>query len=230
LAEKYQTPVLFLSDLFLGQRTVTTTIHKQVDHERCTRKKPTSEDLANYHRFRLTDDGVSPLLVPGEEGGLYTVTGLEHTPVGNPSYESGIHQMMTEKRYRKFRSMEVDLPPADVLGDLDADIGITTWGSTLGSVLGGMELAREQGIKSKVIKSLMINPQHEDSFRAFFASCKSIIVFEMNFEGQYAALLKSRYGIHPVEVHVPSVDPVSPAMVARTIVDVHKSMTRRYET
>ncbi|MBI4558520.1 MAG: 2-oxoacid:acceptor oxidoreductase subunit alpha [Candidatus Hydrogenedentes bacterium] len=225
LAEKYQTPVIFLSDLFLGQRMVTTSIPKRVERDRCTRKKPFPGELGTYERFKITEDGVSPLLIPGEEGGFYTITGLEHTPSGNPNFESNVHSMMTEKRYRKMKAMCVDLPPADVLGDKDALIGIVTWGSTLGSVVEGMELAREQGVKSKVLKSIMINPQHEDSFREFFASSARIIVPEVNYEGQYAALLKSRYGIQPVEMHISAVDPVSPAKIANRIIEVQDELT-----
>jgi 2-oxoglutarate ferredoxin oxidoreductase subunit alpha len=224
LAEKYQTPVIFLSDLFLGQRTVTTTIDRRVDRDRCTRKKPTPEDLVNYQRFRLTEDGVSPLVVPGEEGALYTVTGLEHTPAGNPNYEGRMHKTMTEKRYAKFEAMKADLPPAKVIGDPDAVIGIATWGSTVGAVREGMEIAAEQGVRSKLITSIMINPQHEESFREFFDSCEAVIIPEMNHEGQYAAVLKSRYGIRPIEMHIPAVDPVSPGRIARKIVEVHNSL------
>jgi 2-oxoglutarate ferredoxin oxidoreductase subunit alpha len=152
--------------------------------------------------------------VPGEPGAFYTITGLEHTTRGNPNYESDVHQMMTEKRFRKFESMKKDIPPADIIGDENANIGIAGWGSTIGAIIEGMEIARTQGVKSKLIKSVMIFPQHEESFREFFNSCDSIIVPEMNYQGQYAALLKSRYGIKPVEMHIPAVDPVSPAKIA----------------
>jgi 2-oxoglutarate ferredoxin oxidoreductase subunit alpha len=177
--------------------------------------------LENYLRYKITDDGVSPLVVPGEPGAFYTVTGLEHTVKGTPNYESDVHSMMTAKRFRKFESMKADIPKADILGDTDAVIGIAGWGSTIGAIQEGMELARKQGVKSKLIRSLMIHPQHEDSFRAFFDSCKTVIVPEMNYQGQYAALLKSRYGIRPKEVHIPSVDPVSPRKIAEVIVEAH---------
>ncbi len=224
LAEKYQTPVIVLSDLFLSQRVETAAIEERIDYDRCTRIKPTPEQLKNYHRYQITDTGVSPLITPGEEGAFYTITGLEHTITGNPNYESGVHQMMTEKRFRKFDAMVADIPKADVIGDKDAVIGIATWGSTLGAVLEGMEIARRQGAKSKLIKSVMIHPQHEDSFREFFAGCKKVIVPEMNFQGQYAALLKARYNIKPVELHLPAVDPVSPNKIAQTILEVHNEL------
>lgn len=224
IAEKYQTPVIFLSDLFLGQRTETVTLEENIDRERCTRKKPTAEELKDYLRYKITDDGVSPLLVPGEEGAFYTITGLEHSAKGNPNYEAEVHSMMTAKRHRKFEAMIADLPEADVVGDTDAVIGIAAWGSTMGAVLEGMEIAREQGVKSKLIRSIMIHPQHEESFRAFFDSCKKIIVPEMNFQGQYAALLKARYGIKPMEVHIPSVNPVSPRKIAEKIMEANNEL------
>jgi 2-oxoglutarate/2-oxoacid ferredoxin oxidoreductase subunit alpha len=224
LAEKYQTPVILLSDLFLSQRTETADIVENIDFDRCARKKPTATQMKNYSRYEDTEDGISPMLVPGEEGAFYTITGLEHTITGNPNYEAQVHQMMTEKRFRKFSTMIEDLPDVEIMGDKDAEIGIATWGSTLGAVFEGMEIARQSGVKSKLIKSMMIHPQREDSFREFFASCKKVIVPEMNFQGQYAALLKSRYNITPVEIHLQSVDPVSPSKIAQTILEVHNEL------
>ena len=225
IAEKYQTPVIFLSDLFLGQRIETVTIKENIERDRCTRKKPTPDQLENFQRYQITDDGVSPLVVPGEPGAVYSTTGLEHSITGNPNYEEEVHSMMTAKRFRKFESMVADLPEADILGDETAEIGIAGWGSTIGSILEGMEIAKNQGVKTKLIKSIMIHPQHENSFRKFFASCKKIIVPEMNYQGQYAALLKSRYGIKPIEIHIPAVNPVSPLKIAQKIMETSSELS-----
>jgi len=226
IAEKYQTPVIFLSDLFLGQRIETVTIKENIDRDRCTRKKPTPEQLENFQRYQITDDGVSPLIVPGEPGAVYSTTGLEHSVTGNPNYEEEVHSMMTAKRFRKFESILEDLPQAVIIGDETAEIGIAGWGSTIGSILEGMELAKKQGVKTKLIKSIMIHPQREDLFRKFFASCKKIIVPEMNYQGQYAALLKSRYGIKPIEIHIPAVNPVSPLKIARKIMEASGELSQ----
>jgi len=134
--------------------------------------------------------------------------------------------MMTAKRFRKFDSIVEDLPHADILGDETAEIGIAGWGSTIGSILEGMKLAKQQGVKTKLIKSIMIYPQRENLFRKFFASCKKIIVPEMNYQGQYAALLKSRYGIKPIEIHIPAVNPVSPLKIARKIMEASSELSQ----
>lgn len=224
LAEKYQTPVIFLSDLFLGQRTVINTIERKIDRNRSTRIQPNNGNLRAYNRFQNTESGVSPWLVPGEEGALYSVTGLEHSETGNPNFTAEIHDKMTEKRFRKFESMKADLPKPRVFGEVDADIGLTCWGSPVGAVYEGMEMAREKGVSSKMITSIMINPQPEDFFQAFFDSCKKIIIPEMNHQGQYAALMKSRYGIRPIEMHFPGVKQVSPRKVAEKIIEVHNEL------
>ncbi len=225
LAEKYQSPVIFLSDLFLGQRVETVNIGERIEHNRSTRIKPQPEELEDYKRYKNTDSGISPVLVPGETGAVYTITGLEHSEYGTPNFEASVHRMMNKKRFRKFETMKNDIPPADIIGDEDAEIGIATWGSSIGAVLDGMEIARKQGVKSKLIKSIMINPQHEDSFRKFFSSCKRIIVPEMNYQGQYAALLKSRYNIKPIEIHIPAVNPVSPKKIAQKIMEANNELS-----
>ena len=131
---------------------------------------------------------------------------------------------MQEKRARKFEAMKAELPAPDVHGDEDAEIGLTCWGSPTGAILEGMEIARAAGIKSKLIVSIMINPQPEKNFQQFFDSCKEIIIPEMNYSGQYAALMKSRYGIRPIEVHCPSVSLVSPNAIAEKIKEVHHEL------
>lgn len=224
LAEKYQTPVILLSDLFLGQQTVVNTITRQVDRNRSTRIKPADDELMTYNRFQNTETGVSPWVVPGEEGAFYSVTGLEHSETGNPNFAAGVHLRMQEKRFRKFESMKADLPLPKIIGDEDAGIGLTCWGSPVGAVIEGMEIAREEGVRSKLITSIMINPQREEVFREFFDSCQKIIIPEMNHSGQYAQLMRSRYGIRPVELHCPGVTPVSPRQIADKIKEVNHEL------
>ena len=87
-----------------------------------------------------------------------------------------------------------------------------------------MEIARSEGVKSKLIVSMMVNPQREKDFKAFFESCKEVIIPEMNHSGQYAALMKSRYGIRPKEMHFPGVTPVSPRKIADKIKEVQNEL------
>ena len=79
LSEKYQCPVIFLTDQSLAHRTQT---FAWPDFKRVpviNRLLPTPADLKEYKRFVMTESGVSPMALPGMEGGCYAATGLEHS-------------------------------------------------------------------------------------------------------------------------------------------------------
>ena len=52
-------------------------------------------------RFRLTEDGVSPISHPGMKGGNYQGAGIEHNEQGNPTASGKDHAAMNDKRFRK---------------------------------------------------------------------------------------------------------------------------------
>ena len=224
LAEKFQTPVIFLSDLFLGQRLESLKLKENINYNRSTRIKPDKNDLEDYKRYKITDTGISPLIIPGEDGALYTMTGLEHNEKGLPNYEEENHSKMTAKRFRKFENMKKIIPKAEIIGDDDAKIGISSWGSTIGAIIEGMEIAKRKGVKSKLIKSIMIFPQDEETYKDFFSKCKKILIPEMNYQGQYAKYLRSIYNIDPIELHIPSVNPINPGYIAKKIMEINDEL------
>ena len=57
--------------------------------------------LEDYHRFRITDSGVSPISQPGMEGGNYLASGIEHTETGAPTASGEAHARMNKKRINK---------------------------------------------------------------------------------------------------------------------------------
>ena len=64
----------------------------------------------------------------------------------------------------------------------------------------------------------------DKNFRKLAQSDADIIHIH-NFQGQYAAVLKSRYDIKPIEMHIPAVDPVSPKKIADKILEVHNELS-----
>ena len=75
-AERFQVPVIILTDQGLATRLEVIT---QPDESRggavgahdLRRRRP-----GEYRRYELTDDGISPMGVPGEDGGQYVATGI----------------------------------------------------------------------------------------------------------------------------------------------------------
>src|SRR3990170_2771204 len=85
LAERFQMPVIILSDQSLSQRTETI---EQVDAEGfpvMERLRPDGTSPEDYLRFELgSSDGVSPMAIPGVDPQTYVAPGLEHDERGHP--------------------------------------------------------------------------------------------------------------------------------------------------
>ena len=44
-----------------------------------------TETLRYFKRYEVTEDGISPRVLPGKKNGLHHVTGVEHDETGRPS-------------------------------------------------------------------------------------------------------------------------------------------------
>ncbi|MDR4458604.1 2-oxoacid:acceptor oxidoreductase subunit alpha, partial [Bacillus tropicus] len=56
-----------------------------------------------FKRYELTEDGVSPLVLPAMKNGVHHVTGVEHDETGKPS-ESALNRK--NQMYTRFRKMD----------------------------------------------------------------------------------------------------------------------------
>ncbi len=153
LAEKYQLPVIVLTDQAMSERVETI---RPLDLGRVQVVDRLKPDLAGldrengYKRYALTEDGVSPMAIPGMRGGHYVAEGLEHNERGAPNYTPEMHTAMMEKRYRKVESARRELRNWNVVdewGDPGAEIGIIGWGSTKGTVREAMARAMQEGVR-----------------------------------------------------------------------------------
>ncbi|MER3486786.1 MAG: 2-oxoacid:acceptor oxidoreductase subunit alpha, partial [Chloroflexota bacterium] len=152
LAEKYQTPVIVLSDTVLAVRTESiekpdlnkVRIEHRLLYQPNGRTNGAAAEGDRYLRYALTESGISPMSLPGMEGGQYVAMGLEHNEIGRPRYDVRTHASMTEKRFRKIIAARQDAPEPERYGDPGAEIGILTWGSTAGAVIEAIDLLRSR--------------------------------------------------------------------------------------
>ncbi len=188
-AQRYQMPVILLSDFFLANRRET--IHETFKKPKKTDTlvKPKSSTQKSFKRFKNTKNGISPMPIPGTEGFYYTTTGLEHNESGTPVYDPENHLAQTDKRFRKLKTALQEINDAEIIGDPKAKIGIVSWGSTTGAVLEAMSLAQSKGISIKVLKTTVLWPLPENSIKELFSSVEKVLIPEMNYQGQLASLL-----------------------------------------
>ncbi|GMT41965.1 MAG: pyruvate ferredoxin oxidoreductase [bacterium] len=220
LAEKYQMPVLVLSDGSLGFRTESIkrpdpASFKIINRERY---KPNGSD--RYLRYKLTESGVSPMSQPGDQGGMYISTGLEHGESSAPGAAPELHMAMSDKRFKKLEGVEDFLPATEVQGDGDADLGVISWGSTLGVVREAVDNAIGEGLKVKALHPKLVWPVPEKAIGAFASSCKKILIPEINVQGQLAEIIQSKTGIEAIKYNVYGGMPLTPGQVLAKIKEV----------
>lgn len=195
LAEDYQTPVIVLLDLYLSNRYETVVPPKSNPFK--PKVTPKVEGPGPFKRFAPTPTGVSPRALPGQKGGVHTVTGLEHNELGRPSDLPSMHESMSEKRHRKLLGAlkHPDLTIAKRFGATGkVDIGLLGWGSTFGEILEAMYMAEAEGISCSAMKVVMLQPLPVDPINAFFDDARVVIVPELNYEGQFASLVCGALG------------------------------------
>jgi 2-oxoglutarate/2-oxoacid ferredoxin oxidoreductase subunit alpha len=200
IAEKYQCPVLIASDLLLSEHRETAdpeayTFDVSIDRgELMTGRIP-----PDYKRYRLTESGVSPRVLPGHEGSAYVAPSDEHDEQGilisdeftNPP----MRKAMMEKRMRKVDGILHDLPAPELYGPADAEVTLVGWGSTKGLIREAVALLAEEGITANHLQVKYLVPFHAAEVEAILQSSKCKITVEHNFTGQLARHIRAETGI-----------------------------------
>ncbi|MFO0598659.1 MAG: 2-oxoacid:acceptor oxidoreductase subunit alpha [Myxococcaceae bacterium] len=190
LAEKYQTPVIILSDQEIAQRKETVDLIDTTRFKIETRKQPTPEQLEKYVRFAATDDGISPLSHPGMPKGAYLASGIEHNESGAPSANGAVHTRMNEKRFKKFASLQQRRDLVRTFGDPKAQVGLVAWGSLAGVCREAVDLAAGRGLKVKLLVPVLLYPFVEGAWTQFFEGLERGLVVEQSHQGQLYRLMR----------------------------------------
>ncbi len=192
ISEEYQIPVLVLSDQYLAHRMASVERANFQNVEIKERLRPTPEQMVHYKRYALTETGVSPMAIPGDAGGFYTATGLEHDEAAELSFEPQNHEIMTEKRHRKLRVLQkISNEVVKVYGLEQPEIAVIGWGSSEGVIREAIERARGEGYSVGALHPKILNPFPTERVRTFLAKAKKLVIPEVNFTGQFANLLRA---------------------------------------
>ncbi|MCF6281233.1 MAG: 2-oxoacid:acceptor oxidoreductase subunit alpha [Candidatus Polarisedimenticolaceae bacterium] len=220
IAEKYQAPVILMSDGSLAFSTQTVPTPNPDDFKVVERKR--WDGKGEYKRYEMTDDLISPMCDPGVEGGSHVATGLEHTETGSPIFSPEPHEVNSRKRFDKLLPVIDELGPQEIDGDADAeaDIGIIAWGSTIGVVREAVARLRAEGIKAKGFYPKLLYPMPVDEYEAFASKCKQILVPEVNYQGQLAFFIRAETSIKPVSYTICGGLPFTPADIVTKVKEI----------
>jgi 2-oxoglutarate ferredoxin oxidoreductase subunit alpha len=194
LAEKYQIPVILMSDKELADTNVSI---EPLDFEKIKIDRhlanPEDYEPGTYNRYEDTESGVSPRLIPTRaNGNMVMVDSDEHNEFGRTDESAENRIKMVDKRHRKFEGIikEDTQEPWDIGNDEDFDTLVVCWGSTYGVVKEAIDLLNEKGHKIKGLSFGDIFPLPLEKFKKYHEKAKNYIVVEMNKDGQFEGLIR----------------------------------------
>jgi len=196
LAEKYQLPVVVLSDQYLADSSMTV---DKFDLSKVTIERHLLVDEEvnpeEYKRYKLTESGVSPRALPGKNKALVINDSHEHSEDGHMTEYPHIRTEMVLKRLRKLEGAKTDISPPTVYGAENAEVVFVCWGSTYGALREAVDIMNEDGMNVAMAHFSEIWPFPADPVSKTLSRAKKVIAVEGNATAQLARLIRVETGI-----------------------------------
>jgi 2-oxoglutarate ferredoxin oxidoreductase subunit alpha len=158
IAIKYRTPVIFLSDGYLGMGSEPWLV-PDVDFLPKIEANFASDPATFQPYARDPQTLARPWAVPGTPGLEHRIGGLEKADItGNVSYDPGNHDKMVRLRAEKVARIVQDVPDVMVDGDESGGLLVLGWGSTYGVITTAVQRARAQGKRVSAAHLRYLNP------------------------------------------------------------------------
>ena len=151
--------------------------------------------------------GIARRFIPGQPGGMHTVTGLAHDRQSHVAYDPDINQEGLRARSLKIAALQKTLLPPDVVGDKKGDLLVIGWGSTKGAIEEAVTGLRAEGKKVSSIHLRFLQPM-QPGIKDIMKRFKKVMTIETNWSDRpedelidedsrryssLATLLRSRY-------------------------------------
>jgi 2-oxoglutarate ferredoxin oxidoreductase subunit alpha len=194
LAEKFQSPMFVLTDHFLADS------YRDIDPievEKLSIVKPRADSHSietPYLRYRITENGVSPRLLPGQSRHLVVSDSHEHTENGHMTENLSMRPKMVDKRLRKENGIRSEVIPPEYRGGEKPDMLFVSWGSSKGSVEEAASQISSQQVKTATLHFSQVWPMVPDQFRHRLEKANQVICVESNATGQLAQLIRRETG------------------------------------
>ena len=182
-AERYQGPVVLLSEMSLAERAQN--IPKPDLSKVVVETRKVYQGANGYQRY----DGfeLTPMPVPGGPG-AYAANGSEHDAIGDTTHLPSRHIQMTERRFGKLKLLED--------GDYeskneDAPIAVMPWGGSKGPAQEAYERLIEEGEHIGWYYTMYLHPLPPKLLEELRQK-ELVIVPELNYQGQFSSILRSQ--------------------------------------
>jgi 2-oxoglutarate ferredoxin oxidoreductase subunit alpha len=184
LADKYQVPVIILTDQFLMDSFCNI---PPLDLAGLEVEKHIVETDETYRRYKLTGDGISPRGIPGFGKGVVAVDSDEHDEEGHITEDLELRTKMVNKRLKKLDAIRTQALPPTLIGNEGSRNLVVGWGSTFHVIQEALERIGRDDVSFLHFKQPY--PLSSDA-AGYFEKAEKIITVENNATSQFANLLK----------------------------------------
>jgi 2-oxoglutarate ferredoxin oxidoreductase subunit alpha len=158
IAETFRTVVVVLSDASLA------TAQQPFPRPRFSEEwlappvdqSPVPEGAGPYDWDDRT--GLADRFVPGQPGGMHTLTGLAHDRMSHVAYDPRDNEEAIRHRSQKLIAFQKTLKPPPIFGDEEGELLVVGWGSTRGAIEEAVERVRADGHRVSSIHLEFLQP------------------------------------------------------------------------
>lgn len=198
LAEKYQTPVIVLTDQHLASSYATNDVF---DLSKIVIERGlifSGRGVADYKRHKITDSGISPRAFPLQQEGVLVVTDSdEHDEEGHMIEDAETRIRMMEKRMRKLFGLRKEIASPLIYGSRKADMTLVGWGSTYGAIREAVDILLKEQFSVNLVHFAELWPFPAEAVADALGGARKICVIENNATGQLSHLIQAETNIKP---------------------------------
>jgi len=226
IAEKYQIPVIILTDKYLAESHYTVDPF-DVDRIKIERgalfPKPQYEG-PEYRRHLITETGISPRVLPGTKDAVVRTNADEHDEWGFTAEDPQTTARMMDKRLGKLKALADELRGIETVkfyGPERADLTVLSWGSNKGPVREAMKILAREGLRVNLAHVLYLCPFPAEKVAEYLRSARKTAVVENNATSQLTGLIRE-HTLMDVDARVLKYDgrPFDPGFLAGKLREV----------
>ena len=189
-AERYQGPVMLLSEMSLAERAQN--IPKPDLSKVMVESREVYQGSNGYQRYAGRELSAMPL--PGRPG-AYVANGSEHDDIGDTTHLAERHVQMTERRFSKLKLLEENRYERE---RPESPVALVPWGATKGPAREAYDKLIKAGVDIGWYYTMLLNPLPPKMLEELRQK-ELVIVPELNYQGQFGSILRS-LGVKAVSI------------------------------
>lgn len=196
IAEKYQLPVIILTDKHLAESLyLTDELHADSEIERGLEV----DVPENSYRYVFTKDGISPRWLPGTSEQVYVTNSDEHTMDGSSTEDMEVAKAMYDKRLLKIEAVLDALPEPIFTGDGSSKYLVISYGSPVTVVREVIDkINKKNGNRDiALLQYEYLYPLRTEKLHEICKSGVKVIFVEQNATGQFERLVHTKLNTEP---------------------------------